>query len=264
VVAAVRLVFAAALIVFSASVSRASGLAPLDSTFTAAMAAGDSAFHAFDNQLARKHYERAVAVDSASFDALWKLSRAYTDCAAAASKDERGPLSAASERYARKCVALYPDSAQAHFVLALALGREANMAGGKRRIALSKEIKNEADSTLALNPGHVGAMHILGRWHYGIASLSWLEKSFAKIIYGGVPPGASMEKARSYFEQAIALDPKTPINHYWLGMTLIKLDDYAGARVQLEQCVALDDVLWDDKVTKGKARKALEDIEGKK
>ena len=227
------------------------------------MQAGDAAFHAFDNQLAREHYALAHAADSTRFDGLWKLSRAYTDCAAAAPKDEQGPLSAESERLARRCVALYPDSAQAHFVLSLALGREANLAGGKRRIALSQEIKLQADSTLALNPRHVGAMHILGRWHYGIASLSWFERSFAKIIYGGVPPGASMEKARSYFEQAIALDPKTPINHYWLGMTLIKLDDYTGARAELERCIALDDVLWDDKITKGKARKALSDIEGK-
>ena len=227
------------------------------------MNAGDAAIHAFDNVLAQKHYARAVAIDSTNYAALWKLSRAYTDCAAAAPKDDQGHLSAESERLARRCVALYPDSAQAHFTLALSLGRAANLAGGKRRIALSKEIKLQADSTLALNPRHYGAMHILGRWHYGIASLSWLERSFAKIIYGGVPEGASMEKARSYFEQAIALDPKTPINHYWLGMTLIKLDDYTGARAELERCVALDDVLWDDKITKGKAKKALQDIEGK-
>jgi tetratricopeptide (TPR) repeat protein len=235
-----------------------------DSTFTAEMSAGDAAFHAFDNTSAREHYSLAHAADSTRFDVLFKLSRACTDCAAAAPKDEKGRLSAESERLARRCVALYPDSAQAHFILALALGREANLAGGKRRIALSKEIKLQADSTLALNPRHFGAMHILGRWHYGIASLSWLERSFAKIIYGGVPPGASMEKARSYFEQAIALDPKTPINHYWLGMALIKLKDYAAARSELERCVALDDVLWDDKITKGKARKQLQDIERKK
>ncbi len=237
---------------------------PADSTFAAAMAAGDSAFHAFDNSRAQKHYARAVAIDSTDYDALWKLSRAYTDCAAAAPKDKQGGLSSQSERFARKCVALYPDSAQAHFILALSLGRMANLAGGKRRIALSKEIKHEADSTLDLNPKHFGAMHILGRWHYGIASLSWVERSFAKVIYGGVPKGASMEKARSYFEQAIALDPKTPINHYWLGETLIKLKDYAGARTELENCIALDDVLFDDKITKGKAQKRLKEIEGKK
>lgn len=235
-----------------------------DSTFTAEMAAGDSTFHTFDNSAAREHYARAVAIDSTSYDALWKLSRAYTDCAAAAPRDKQDALSAESERLARKCVALYPDSAQAHFTLALALGRMANLAGGKRRIALSKEIKHEADSTLALNPKHFGAMHILGRWHYGIASLSWLERSVAKVIYGGIPQGASMERARTYFEQAIALDPKTPINHYWLGETLIKLKDYTTARAELERCIELDDVLWDDKRTKEKAQQSLKDIEGKK
>jgi tetratricopeptide (TPR) repeat protein len=228
------------------------------------MTAGDAAFHAFDNSLARKHYQSAVAIDSTHYEALWKLSRAYTDCAAAAPHEKQGQLSAESERLARKCVALYPDSSQSHFILSLALGREANLVGGKRRIALSKEIEIEANKALELNPRHYGAMHILGRWHYGIASLSWIETSFAKIIYGGVPEGASMQKARSYFEQAIALDPKTPINHYWLGETLIKLKDYADARASFQRCVALNDVLWDDKYTKAQARKALKDIEGKK
>lgn len=253
------------LVLFIAGAAPSVGLAAsADSTFTAEMAAGDSAFHAFDNSSAREHYARAVAIDSTSYDALSKLSRACTDCAAAAPRDKQDALSAESERFARKCVALYPDSAQAHFTLALALGRMANLAGGKRRIALSKEIKLEADSTLALNPKHFGAMHILGRWHYGIASLSWLERSVAKVIYGGIPQGASMEHARAYFEQAIALDPKTPINHYWLGETLIKLKDYTGARAELERCIELDDVLWDDKRTKEKAQKSLKDIEGKK
>src|SRR5688572_6165919 len=50
-----------------------------DSTFTVAMAAGDSAFHAFDNVGARHHYAAAVVIDSTNFDALWKLARAYTD-----------------------------------------------------------------------------------------------------------------------------------------------------------------------------------------
>jgi len=238
--------------------------APTDSTLVAGLRDGDAAFRAFDNSAARDHYARAYAADSSSYEALWKLSRAYTDCAAAAPRERQEALSAQSERLARRCVALYPDSAQAHFVLSLALGRMANLVGGKRRIALSKEIKVEADSTLILNPRHYGAMHILGRWHYGIASLSWLEKAFAKIIYGGVPPGASMEKARSYFEQAIALDPGSPINHLWLGETLIQLKDYVRARAELERCVALDDVLWDDGITKAKARERLKDIEGKK
>jgi tetratricopeptide (TPR) repeat protein len=228
------------------------------------MTAGDAAFHAFDNSLARKHYKTAAGIDSTNYEALWKLSRAYTDCAAAAPRDKQSALSAESERWARKCVALYPDSSQSHFILSLALGREANLVGGKRRIALSKEIEVEANKALALNPHHYGAMHILGRWNYGISSLSWFELSAAKIIYGGVPQGASMQKARSYFEQAIALDPKAPINHYWLGETLIKLKDYADARASLERCVALNDVLWDDKYTKAGARDALKNIEGKK
>jgi tetratricopeptide (TPR) repeat protein len=235
-----------------------------DSTFVAEMKAGDAAFRSFENDAAWSHYFRAHAIDSTRYDAIWKLSRAYVQRGDVASRDEKKRLFAEATRLARQCVALYPDSAHAHFTLSLALGKMANISGGKRRIELSREVKSEADSALALDPHHFGAQHILGRWNYEIARLTWFEKSMAKIIYGGVPPGASMQNARSCFERAIALDPLTPINHLWLGETLIKLGDYDGARASLERCIELPDVLWDDRYGKDVARKRLKDIEGKK
>jgi tetratricopeptide (TPR) repeat protein len=136
------------------------------------------------------------------------------------------------------------------------------VSGNKQRIELSKELKAEAEKTLAINPRHSGAMHILGRWNYEVAGLSWFARAAAKIIYGGVPPG-SYEQAKEWFERAIAIEPGMPLHHLWLGETLIKLHDYTGAREQLETCMHLGDVLWDDPLTKAKAQKALQEIEGK-
>jgi tetratricopeptide (TPR) repeat protein len=235
-----------------------------DSTFVASISAGDSAFKAFDNVAALTFYSHAVAIDSNDCAALWKLARVCVDRATALTKDERKNLLAEGERQARRCVAMCPDSADAHIALAIVLGRLTNDAGGKKKIALSKELKFEADAALAIEPEHPGALHILGRWNYGIASLSWFERSIAKVVYGGVPAGASMDVAKSYFERAVAADPNAPLNHYWLGETLIKLDDYAGARAQLNECIVLPDVFWDDSVAKAKAEKRLKDIEGKK
>ena len=238
------------------------GSAP-DSTFVAVMHDGDAAFQAFDNVTAWDNYSRAVAIDSTDCTALWKLARVCVDRATASSGDERKDLLAQGEGHARRSVALCPDSADAHVALAIVLGRMTNDAGGKRKIALSKEVKSAAEAALAIEPQHPGALHILGRWNFGIASLGWFERSIAKIVYGGVPPGASMEQARSYFERAVAADPTAPLNHFWLGETLIKLDDYAGARAELNECVALEDVFWDDAVAKTRAQKRLKDIEGK-
>jgi tetratricopeptide (TPR) repeat protein len=229
----------------------------------AAIHAGDAAYRSFDNDSARTHYSRALAVDSTRYETLWKLARAYSDCAVAAPRDQMPALFAESERLARRCVALYPDSARSHLALAIALGRMADTLGKKRRLEVSREVKREADATLSIDPYSYEALHVLGRWHYEIAGVGWLERSMAKI-YGGVPSGASMKEARSCFERAIALDPQSPINHYWLAETLIKLDDRAGARASLERCIELDEVLWNDASLKTRARDRLAEIDRKK
>lgn len=198
---------------------------------------GDAAFHAFDNETARLCYQCAYDIDSTDCDVLWKL--------------------------ARRCVALYPDSTEAHFFLAVAIGQLTKVVGGSRRIELSKDVQREAETTLSLDPQHAGAMHILGRWNYEIASLGWFSKMAAKVVYGGVPPGASYEEAITWFERAIAIRPEMPLNHLWLGETLIKIHDYPRAREELQTCLDLEDVLWDDSLTKAQARKTLREIEGK-
>ncbi len=224
---------------------------------------GDRAFARFDNHGAWEAYSKAVALDSSNYHALWKLVRAYVDVgyAAQGEQQERDYFTAA--RLARRCVKLYPDSAESHFFLAVALGRTALKAGGKRKIELSKEIKFEAERTLALDPRHDGAMHVLGRWHYELANLNWVLRAFAKILYGGVPPGGNKE-AKAWFEKALAVVPNSPAHHLWLGQTLIQLKQYEQARKHLQACASLPNLLWDDGINKEQAERALQEIERKK
>jgi len=234
-----------------------------ETMLAAAVREGDVAFQAFDNETARLCYQRAFAIDSTACDVLWKLARSDINRGMVSPDDEKPRWYASSEGLARRCVALYPDSSEAHFFLAVAIGQMTKVVGGKRKIELSKDVEREAQATLVLDPRHAGAMHILGRWNYEIAGLGWLSKVAAKIVYGGVPPGASYENAKDWFERAIAVRPDLPLNHLWLGETLIKLDDYAGAREQLQACLALDDAMWDDPLTKSRAQKTLREIKNK-
>jgi len=224
---------------------------------------GDAAFESFDNETARLCYQRAFAIDSTDCEVLWKLARADVHRGMVVPNDEKLRWFTDSERLASRCVALYPDSSEAHFFLAVAVGQMTKVVGGKRRLELSKEVKREAEATLALDPGHYGAMHVLGRWNYEVAGLGWFQKAAAKIIYGGVPPG-SYQQAQDWFENAIAIRPDFPLNHLWLGETLVKLHDYPRARGELQTCLGLDDVLWDDHFTKAQAQRRLSEIEGKK
>lgn len=237
---------------------------PSVTTFVASVREGDVACEAFDNETARVCYQRAFEIDSTDCHVLWKLARANIQRGLVAAEDEKAGWFASSEGLARRCIVLYPDSSEAHFVLAVAIGQMTKVVGGKRRIELSKDVKREAEAALALDPGHPGAMHVLGRWNYEVAGLGWFSKVAAKVVYGGVPTGASYEHAKEWFERAIAARPDMPLNHLWLGETLIKLHDYAGAREELQACLDLDIVLWDDHLTKVLAQKRLGQIEGKK
>lgn len=251
-------------LIFCAEKLSASIPAVNDSVFAAAMRAGDAAFKTFDNKAAREAYSRAVRLDSSAYEALWKLARAYIDVGQTSKDAEQKQNYFMGEKIARRCVALHPDSAEGHFFLAVAVGRVALMVGGKKKIALSKEVKSEAEKALAINPKHDGAMHTIGRWHYELANLSWVLKTAAKIIYGGVPSGASNEEAKSWFEKALATAPETPVHHLWLGETLIKVEDYATARTHFETCISLKDVFWDDPLNKAQAAKRLKEIRNKK
>ena len=224
---------------------------------------GDRAFTQFDNQSALEAYGKVVALDSAHYQGLWKLVRAYVDVGYGAKGEQQEHYYFTAARLARRGVALHPDSSESHFFLAVALGRTALKVGGKKKIALSKEIKTEAERTLALDPKHDGAMHVLGRWNYELANLNWMLRAFAKVLYGGVPPGGN-EEAQAWFEKALAVEPNSPSHHLWLGETLIQLNRYEEARAHLQACVRLPDLLWDDGINKKQAERTLREIAGKK
>ena len=248
------------LTVLSVGLRCVSALAFNDPKFSQSIYEGDIAYKKFDNHAALTNYRRAVELDSSNYEALWKLARAYVDVGMTLPKREQPQHYALGEKLARRCATLYPDSANGHFFLAVALGRVALYEGGKRKIQISKAVKAGAERTLQADSKHDGAMHMLGRWNYELADLNFVERTVAKIVFGGLPTGASYEQSARYFEQAINLSPEKPMHHYEFARALLKLDRDTDARQHLEQCIALPDVFWDDAQHKLEARKLLEKL----
>lgn len=254
------------LALFLAGVPVVSASALQDTGAEQEVALGNAAYAQFDNQTALQHFLNALKQDPNNFQALWKGARAYADVGKTfekTQKDKAKALYLSGDTLARQVVKLYPDSADAHFVLAMCVGRVALFEGGKTKIRLSKEVKAEADKAIALNPNHDGAYHIIGRWNYNIATLSGVLKFFAKVIYGGVPPGASLEEAARMFAKAIEINGDKPIHRLEYGRTLIELEQYSAAREQLQKCIDLPQAQWDDPTSKEEAAKLLKEIAGK-
>ncbi len=116
---------------------------------------------------------------------------------------------------AQIAIKLNNNSADAHYSLALSLGRMNENAGSKTKIENAKQIKSEAEITLKLNPKIAGAYHILGRWHQVVAGFNAIERTMISAIFGSMP-GGSYTDAINNFQRAIVLEPLNMVHYYEL------------------------------------------------
>ncbi|MEP7029261.1 MAG: tetratricopeptide repeat protein, partial [Candidatus Eisenbacteria bacterium] len=235
---AIRFVLAPALILLAfSSATAAIGPGPL-----AALDRGKAAEQAFDYEAAHAAYLAGVMKDSTSYELWWRLAHVAGDRGTRAEFDHERPRAEAAfaeaVRAARKATAIDSDAWEGHFELASALGRYALFQSVKSKIELSKEVKLEADRALAINPQSDRAYHVLARWNRAIAQLSFFERAAAKVVYGGVPEGASMNNAVTLFEKAIALAPDYANHRLELARTYLDLGLKDKAREQLKRALA--------------------------
>ncbi|MGH7741462.1 MAG: hypothetical protein ACRENS_05505 [Candidatus Eiseniibacteriota bacterium] len=207
-----------------------------------ALARGDEAYAHGDLRAAAAAYDQAFRETPDRLTALCRLVRAESEMAEDSSGDAQQRLFASAVQHARDAVAAAPDSAVGHVWLAVALGRQALHEGPKTRLALSREIKSEVDRGIAIDPSIGRAYHVRASWNRAIASLSFIERTAANALLGGVPKGASMENAVADFEKAVQLEPEYVNHRLELGRTyhLMHRDD--DARRELEKCIALPPV----------------------
>ncbi len=200
---------------------------------------GDQMYARGDLVDARAAYEAALNSQPGSFEALCRIARVESELGEDAEGDARSRLVSAAVAHARSAVKAAPDSARGHVWLAVALGRQALKEGPKTRLALSREIKDEVDRAIALDPGIGRAYHVRGAWNRKIASLNFIERAAANTVLGGVPKGASMDNAVRDFQKAIALEPDYVNHHLELGRTFADLKRWDDARRELEKAVSL-------------------------
>lgn len=176
------------------------------------VALGVTADEAHDIRTALQHYQAALDQDSANYEANWRgaivLLTLGEQIPGTSKNPERDSLYALAEKYADRAVRSDPAGADGHFALAAAIGRASLSLGKKDRIRQAAVIRREAMRTLALNPRHDGAYHILGRWNAEIMRISGISRFFAKNFLGaGVFNQASWARAIYNMEKAAELDP---------------------------------------------------------
>jgi predicted Zn-dependent protease len=225
------------------------------------LASAESFMEKLDDKNAYEKYEAVLAIDAKNIDALNGAARALSNLGHLKDDtDEKLKLFNTAVNYAEQATKLYPENDRAHYELATALGRVSQNVGSKERIRLSKEIKKEAEICVKINPNHDGALHILGKWHYGVSDLSWVEKTVADAVLGGVPKGASFENARNAFKKAIEIAPDRIHHLVELGRTYIALDDEENAKKTLAKVIKMSPRFSGDEKYITEAKEMLEDL----
>ena len=137
---------------------------------------------------------------------------------------------------ARAAVALDSASADARYRLAAALGLAADQAGGLSKISFAREAYAETEVTLALDPDHGGAHHILGRLHAGALRLGRLNRLIARGLgLGEILSTASWESAERHLRIALERDPDPLVHTVELAKLLLRRERWDEGRALLTE-----------------------------
>lgn len=202
---------------------------------------GDRASTARHPAEALAWYEKALQLDSLSFDALWRASRELVDLGEfEPNRSEQIARYVRAERYSRLALSLRPDAADAHFHVSRAVGRAAMAASPRERVKYAMEVRSEALAALKLDPNHAGALHIMGVWNAEVMRLNPVARMFAKTFMGGkAMSSASWDEAVRYLEQAVAEEPSKPVHRLDLARVYRDMGRTADARKSFEAAIAL-------------------------
>jgi tetratricopeptide (TPR) repeat protein len=226
------------------------------------IAIGDSIYARFKPDEALPHYLAAIGADSSNAEALWKAARSEIDLAEA-ERDEarRDRLSKSGEALARRSIRVNPQDADAHFSLARALGRRALSVGVRDRVKYATEVRAEALEALRLDPNHPGALHVMGVWNAEVMRLNGVSRFLAKNVLGGRVFGeASWDRAVSYMERAVAVDPDRIVHHLDLGKIYADVGDKAKAEAQLDLAIRGRRIDFNDPAFQREAQSALQKL----
>jgi tetratricopeptide (TPR) repeat protein len=184
-------------------------------------------------------YEQVLLTSPDHFEALFEAAFLHTKLgkrAMAAADRERHYKTAMQQ--AEQCLAARPDDANAHFIVAVALGRMTEIQEARQRVENSRRIKVHGDKAIALRPDHAGTWHVLGKLHFRLSNMTMVEKGAAQIIFGGLPPGSSNEAAITAYRKAVELRPDYLLYKLDLAVALMSTGKKAEARELFAEIVA--------------------------
>jgi tetratricopeptide (TPR) repeat protein len=213
--------------------------------------------HSFDSRTALTLYLDANRIQPGDPVVLQKIARQYSDLAEyCRDPEEKRRMLETALGYAQGAVRLEPRNAVNVLSLAICHGKLAACSDVRQKIAYSRMVRDEAEQALALDPGYSWAHHVLGCWHYEVASLNAADRFVARLLYGGLPP-ASFTEAIQLLKRSVDLDPADPAHHIELGFAYRAAGLEKEARLEFTKGLGMPCIENFDKEAQGRARRAL-------
>ena len=158
---------------------------------------------------------------------FWRKARVQYEMGRVAGETDEGKAMACfekAEEYARLAIAESPNRSEGYKWLAIALGAQLKYCDAKTQVRFSRDVKENIEKAIALNPDDDIAYLVLSRWHYKVSALSIFARAYAKLVYKGLPE-ASLDQSKQFLLKAIQL--KDRIAHRY---NLAKVYERMGQR----------------------------------
>lgn len=219
------------------------------------IAKGIPLMDAYKEAAALDCFVKALQLEPGNYEALWRCSlmkshegQRYTDPV------KRANFLSSAKYLAQKAIEANPTHAEGYFCMSTAISLIALDSSTKEKVAASKEIKDFAMKAIQYDPNHAGAWHILGGWNYNVANLSSFERGMGKLLFGAELDGATVEKALSCYNKALAGKPTFIRYLYDKAECLYSMKLYDEAKKVLQTTLSTKVLSLDDPMILDKAR----------
>lgn len=185
---------------------------------------GAEAQYKYQEITAIEYYKKILDSDSIHFKALYNISYLYQrqgwlieDFNESKAKEYYTIF----QKYADRIYRHYPNTFEGNIVKAGASARMAQYLDAKERVQAAWDIKKYADAAYKINPDNHDVLHMLAWWNYELTRPTWLERKLSLMFFGGLPTGASIEKAINFLQRAMKAQPNYLVHFYDMAIFLI-------------------------------------------
>lgn len=213
-----------------------------------------------DQDAAFSKYQEILKISPTNMNALCKSSELCSSIGhRQAKKEDKISYFKAARKYAEIALRINPNNPDANFAMSVAMGRMALITGGRQKIEAVNDIKKYADLAIKNDPKNFKAYHVLGKWYYEVSNLNSVERTAAKILYGGIPP-ATLKESIDYYEKSKSLNPAFALNYLELARAYHRKKLKNKALGELLTLEKLAIAAHDDARVKEEGRKLLSEL----